>query len=114
MDARRDPDQPAGLRVVESGERVDLMAEAGEVHLLLTDRRVVVAAGERVSLDVPFAGLRRVQFDIERKRPATLVIVPEDPRREPQVLAVPPSSYGDVTAALATIGQRLAESEEAS
>ena len=114
MDARPDSDKPAVLRIVEPGETVHVMAEAVGAHLLLTDRRVVVAAGERVALDVPFPGLRRIQFDIERERPATLVIVPQDPLHEPQVLAVPPASYDQTTAALATIGHRLAETEAAS
>ncbi len=91
-----------------------MIAEAAGAHLLLTDRRLVVAAGERVALDVAFPGLRRIQFDIERDRPATLVIVPEDPRQEPQVLAIPRERYDEITSALASIGHRLAETEAAS
>jgi hypothetical protein len=76
---------------------------------LVTDRRVAVAEEERIALDLPFAGLRRIQFDIERERPATLVIVPEHPSHEPQVIAVPPDRYREVTRALALIGERLWE-----
>ena len=53
-------------------------------------------------------GLRRIQFDIERDRPATLVIVPHDPRNEPQVIPIPPELYDDVTGALAIVGRELA------
>ena len=74
----------------------------------------MVASGERIALDVPFPGLRRIQFDIERERPATLVIVPEDPRHEPQTLAIPAARYEEITAVLAQVGHRLAESEQAS
>ena len=59
-------------------------------------------------LDLPIGGLRRIQFDIERQRPATLVIVPEETEQEPQVLAVAPEYYREVADALVVVGQRLA------
>ena len=68
---------------------------------------------DRLALDIPFDGLRRIQFDIERSRPATLVIVPEHPTNEPQVLAVPPERFDEVTRALALIGSRLYQLTEA-
>ncbi len=101
-------DQPA-LRLVEPGETVEVVAEAAGARLVVTDRRLAVAAGERVALDITFDGLRRIQFDIERSRPATLVIVPEHASNEPQVLAIPPERYEEITRALALIGRRLAE-----
>ena len=113
MEARPEQDAPPVLRVVEPGEMVAVMTGAEGTHLLLTDRRLVVATGERVALDVGFAELRRIQFDIERRRPATLVIVPEDPANEPQVVSVPPARYDEVTSVLATVGRRLARNEEA-
>ena len=60
-------------------------------------------------LNVPINGLRRIQFDIERQRPATLVIVPEDPGDEPQVLAVAAGHYREVADALVIVGERLAK-----
>ena len=104
----RDVDHPA-LKLIEPGEAIDFVAETGAAKVLVTDRRVAVSAGDRLTLHVTFDGLRRIQFDIERRRPATLVIVPEDAADEPQVLAVPPERYEEVTQALATIGRRLAE-----
>ena len=95
------------LQRLEPGEVVQVLARASDASLLVTDRRVAVAAEDRLALDVPFHGLRRIQFDIERERPATLVIVPEHPAHEPQVLAVPPDRYEEVTRALAIIGARL-------
>jgi hypothetical protein len=68
-----------------------------------------VAADGRLALDVRFHGLRRIQFDIERQRPATLVIVPEHPADEPQVITVPPQRYADVAQALALVGERIYE-----
>jgi hypothetical protein len=99
-------DHPA-LKRLEPGETVEALAHAASASLLVTDRRIAVAEAERIALDVPFEGLRRIQFDIERERPATLVIVPEHPSHEPQVMAVPPERYPEVTRALALIGERL-------
>jgi hypothetical protein len=101
-------DHPA-IRRLEPGETVQAIARAASASLLVTDRRIAVAEEERIALDLPFGGLRRIQFDIERERPATLVIVPEHPSHEPQVIAVPPDRYAEVTRALALIGQRLYE-----
>jgi hypothetical protein len=99
-------DHPA-VRRLEPGETVQAIARAASASLLVTDRRIAVAEDERIALDVSFEGLRRIQFDIERERPATLVIVPELPTHEPQVMAVPPDRYAEVTRALALIGERL-------
>ena len=95
------------LRRLEPGETVQAIAHAASASLLVTDRRLAVADADRLALDIPFDGLRRIQFDIERSRPATLVIVPEHPANEPQVLAVPPDRFDEVTRALALIGSRL-------
>ena len=102
------------LRLVQPDETIHIRTEATGAHVLVTDRRLVVASGDRVALDVAYPGLRRIQFDIERKPPATLVIVPEDPAHGPQVLAVPPTRYDEIAVALASIGHGLAETEAAS
>jgi hypothetical protein len=100
--------EPQILHALEPGEELRLQARATEAVLALTDRRLVVAASNRVALAVPFEGLRRIQFDIERDRPATLVIVPELAHHEPQVLSVPPERYREASDAIVAIGQRLA------
>src|SRR5260221_14155560 len=85
---------PAHLgAALEPGEEVRMYARSTLAILAVTTRRVVVAESDRVALAVPFEGLRRVQLDIERTRPATLVLMPEHPRDEPQVLAIPPEHY---------------------
>jgi hypothetical protein len=95
--------------LLESDEQVQVEALAEDARLVVTDRRVaVVGRPDRLDLDVPFERLRRIQFDIERERPATLVIVPEHPQDKPQVLAIPPEQYEAVGQALTTIGHRLA------
>jgi hypothetical protein len=94
---------------LDPGETVHAVADAGEASLVVTDRRLAVATDGRLPLDVPFHGLRRIQFDIERQRPATLVIVPEHPADEPQVITVPPQRYADVAQALALVGERIYE-----
>lgn len=96
------------LHVLEPGEELRAQAWASDAILAVTDRRLVVAATERVALNVPFQNLRRIQFDIERDRPATLVIVPEIAHHEPQVLSMPPERYPEAAEALVLIGQRLA------
>lgn len=101
----------------QKDERIQVQADAQGAHLVVTDRRLaVVSRPARPDLDIPFEALRRIQFDIERERPATLVIVPEHPDNHPQVLAIPPDQYAAVGQALAAIGHRLAgvSSEEAS
>ena len=101
-------DGDPALRLVEPGETVEVLAVAANAELLVTDRRLAVASGDRLALDIAFDGLRRIQFDIERTRPATLVIVPEKASDEPQVLAIPPERFDEITRALALIGRRLA------
>jgi hypothetical protein len=96
------------LRALEPDEEIHVQAQAGESVVVVTDRRLAVASQERLALDVPIDNLRRVQFDIERDRPATLVVVPQRPLDEPQVLAVRPAEYEAVAQALVVIGRRLA------
>ena len=102
------PDKIAHL--LASDEEVEIVASARTATVYVTNRHLAVAQDDRVSLHVSFPALRRIQFDIERDRPATLVIVPESPHDEPQVLAVQPADYDQVAKAIATIGRRLAES----
>lgn len=104
-----DPVDHPAIRRLEPGETVQAHARAATASLLVTDRRIAVAEEDRLALDVPFEGVRRIQFDIERERPATLVIVPEHPAHEPQVMAVPTDRYPEVARALALIGKRLYE-----
>jgi hypothetical protein len=89
-------------------EHVQLRVGAADPLLAVTDRRVLVVADRRVLLAVGFGDLRRVEFDIERARPATLVIVPDSASLVPQVLAIPPHDYDAAAQALAVIGRRLA------
>lgn len=93
---------------LDPDEEVHVQASAGDNIVIVTDRRLAITERERLALDVPIANLRRIQFDIERDRPATLVIVPHRPQDPPQVLSVQPLEYEGVTRALAIIGQRLA------
>jgi hypothetical protein len=97
------------MRALEPDEEIHVQAQAGESVVVVTDRRLAVVSSERLALDVPIDNLRRVQFDIERDRPATLVVVPQRPLDEPQVLAVRPAEYEAVAEALVVIGRRLAE-----
>ena len=84
-------------------------AAARDGLILVTNKRVAVAAEGRLAMDLPIEDLRRIQFDIERTRPATLVIVPDHAGDEPQVLTIPPEQIDAVTSALAFIGKRLGD-----
>jgi hypothetical protein len=95
-------------RILDPDESIEMVAKARTHRVVLTDRRVAVTDDERVALHVSYPAVRRIQFDIERNRPATLVIVPESPHDEPQVLAIPPEEYEDVAKALVAIGLRIA------
>jgi hypothetical protein len=94
-------------RFLEPDEQLQITARAIDAFVAVTDRRVAVVDDQRVLIDTPFDGLRRIQFDIERDRPATLVVVPESSRQVPQVLAIPPEEFDAVTQALAIVGRRL-------
>jgi hypothetical protein len=96
-------------RVLGPDEKVHAKARSTDGLIAVTDRRLIVAADNRVALDVAIDRIRRIQFDIERARPATLVIVPEHPRDEPQVLSIPPEEYAAAAHALTIVGERLAD-----
>ncbi len=100
---------PTALRgLIGPDETIEVLARAREHQVLVTDRRLLVGNDERVALHIAHHQLRRIQFDIERQRPATLVLVPEDPADEPQVLSVPPERYEEFANALVVLGRRIA------
>ena len=103
------PDDDQLRRVLEPGEQLQVTARAIDAFVAVTDRRLAVINDRKVLIDTPFHGLRRIQFDIERDRPATLVVVPESSMQVPQVLAIPPEEFDAVTRALAMVGRRLAQ-----
>jgi hypothetical protein len=90
------------------GEELRGHAPLVEGTVAVTNERLFVANGPKIAVDITWARLRRVQLDIERQRPATLVVVPEWPSDPPQVLSVPPASYRSVTNLIAVIAERLA------
>jgi hypothetical protein len=95
-------------QLLEPGEQLHVHAEATDARMIVTDRRVAVAINDRLAMAVPYEGLRRIQFDVERDRHATLVLVPDRPTDPPQVLVIPPHQYAAVGQAIAEIGQRFA------
>src|SRR3954469_8125272 len=103
-----DPTPGVPYHLLDPAEDILAHAEAEDGVVIVTDRRLVVSFGTgRVDLDIPCDGLRRMQFDIERRRPASLVIVPEHPSDPPVVLAIPPTQYRPVAEALALVGGTL-------
>ena len=96
------------MRLLDPEEELHSLAEAIEATIAVTAHRLIVAENERIVLDVPIAALRRLEFDIERDRPATLVIVPHSPENVPQLLSIPVSEYAAAAQALVVIGTELA------
>jgi predicted membrane GTPase involved in stress response len=88
----------------------DILAQASaDGHVIVvTNDALTVASHDRLRLDVPIEEVRRIQFDIERERPATLVIVRDAPSSEPQVIMVQPDEYERVGHALAVLGMKMA------
>ena len=105
--ADRSSSTPPALISLKSDERVQAHATAVDASIVVTDRRLVVASEARLMLDVPFDRLRRIQFDIERARPAALVVVPEWPSDPPQVLSVTPDQYEAMAKVLTYVGVRI-------
>jgi hypothetical protein len=104
-----DPEfEPQLRQLLDPDETLRVQARVRDALIAVSDRRLVVATRERVALNVSFDELRRIQFDIERDRPATMVIVPEEAHNEPQVLAIPPEAFKKTAEALALIGHQLA------
>jgi hypothetical protein len=95
------------LRLLQPDERLHSHARAIDGLVAVTDRRLLVHAGGRLALDVPVEEIRRIQFDVERTRPATMVIVPEHPSHEPQVLGIPHGEIDAAARAIAELGKRL-------
>ena len=110
MAAGGDPLESVIVRLLEPGEHVEHATTAGDAVLAVTSRRLAIVENDRTALDIAVDGVRRIQFDIEKARPATLVIVPEEPQFTPQVLSVRPEEYQAVADALVRIGHRLTES----
>ena len=106
MAASLDPEHPVARRL-RPGERIQDHIPVAATEIVVTDQRLAVSNEERLALDIEIAALRRIQFDIERDRPATLVIVPDHALDEPQVLAIPPDQIPAVAEALGYIGQQL-------
>jgi hypothetical protein len=113
MATSEDRDGNEILSLLDPDEQLHARAEATDASLIVTNRRVAVAVNDRLAMAVPFGALRRVQFDIERSRPATLVLVPDNPADNPQVLAIPPSQYAEVGQAIVIIGERLMDTAPA-
>lgn len=96
------------LRLLGPDEQLDVHAPSANGTLAVTDRRIILADGPRVVMDMAFEGLRRIQFDIERSRMATLVVVPDEVLAAPVVVGVQAEHIADVARVLASIGRRIA------
>ena len=95
------------LRLMQPDEELDFELRLSQATVILTDRLLVVLTGNRVTLDVPYRALRRVELDMERRGLATLAIVPDSPADRPQVLTVPGAECEHAAFAVARICERL-------
>jgi hypothetical protein len=92
--------------VLDPDEQIHVRARARDGAIAVSDRRLIVVDRERLALNIPFERLRRLEFDVERDY-ATLVVVPEQPTDEPQVLPIPREEYRAIADALVAIGLKL-------
>jgi hypothetical protein len=104
--AARDPALPLP-HILQPGEVVERQAHAEGFLIAVTPQRIIVTDGDRSVIDISYEELRRIQFDIERDRTATVVIVPEHIRNEPRVFSVPIANLTETALALALIGERI-------
>ena len=88
-------------------ETIRALVDGLDGRVVVTDKRLAVTEAQRIALNVELQKIRRIQFDIERQRPATMVIVPDDPRDEAQVITVPPEQFDAAGAALAYVGRTI-------
>ena len=95
--------------ILRPGEVVETQAVVEGSAILVTRERLIVVEGDKTVLDIPFDELRRIQFDIERGRDATLVIVPEHISNWPRIVSVPVGFLRETAAVLARIGERINE-----
>jgi hypothetical protein len=98
--------------ILHPGEVVETQAVVENSAIAVTKERLVVVEDDRTVLDIPFDELRRIQFDIERGRAATLVIVPEHISNWPRIVSVPVPYLRDTAAVLARIGERINEAQQ--
>lgn len=89
-------------------------ARAVEADIAVTNRRLAILQAERVALAIYIEEVRRIQFDIEKARPATLVVVPESSAHPPAVLSVPVDQYEPIAQALVAVGRQLANVDHSS
>ena len=108
----QDPDARLAAHL-EPDETIAVRVAAEDAIVGVSERRLLVVGEARVRLDIPIERLRRIQLDVERDRPASLVIVPELARDEPQVLAVSPAEYEAAARAIVLLGLGLARSNAA-
>jgi hypothetical protein len=104
----RDALHPHVLEALEQDEDIHAVVHLPDATVILSGRRLMVARSDRMALIVPIEAVRRIQFDVEKLIPSVMVIVPDHPSHEPQVLTVPADSLRDATDLLALVGDRLA------
>jgi hypothetical protein len=97
--------------VLRPGETIRKTVSTTDSLVALTNRRLLVVTGKRLALDLPIPGVRRIQLDVERRRPSTLVIVPDDPGHEAQVLTLEDEHLDATTEIVAVIGMLMGDHE---
>jgi hypothetical protein len=112
MQERERAGQAEPLHALEPGEELHERLATDEYVMDVTNRRLLLTRGRHVAMDLPIDDLRRIQFDIERTRPATFVIVPEHPSQGPEVLDVPHAQLTRASRICAFVGERLGQMPE--
>src|SRR3954471_6406346 len=70
------------------GDEIRILGHANNGAFAVTDRRLIVGGPAGVGLDIPFATVRRIQFDLDPGRPASVAFVSNDPHDEVVLLSI--------------------------
>lgn len=111
MNNTQNPPPPEIMSLLQPQEHVLAHVRSTEGRLAVTDRRILVIDGGRLALNVGVERVRRIEFDVDKGRPATMVIVPEDAEHGPQVLSIPESGLQGASSVLAVFAERLSQTD---
>jgi hypothetical protein len=77
------------------------VVEAVEATVTVYDHHIrIQRAGSSRVVDLPTTDVRRVQIDLEERRPAVLVIVSHSATHEPESLTIPQTELAALSAAM--------------
>ncbi|MFL5674187.1 MAG: hypothetical protein ACJ779_04225 [Chloroflexota bacterium] len=95
--------------LLDPGEEIEQEVSFGGRTLAVTSHRLALFEADRIALAIPIERVWRIQLDIERARPGSLVIVPDEVIDHPEVLTFGVEDVEEVSDLLVSVGRRLSE-----